>query len=40
MDENEFSVIFKDVAEIRLISETVSLIRKRMKNARKKEDMN
>ena len=32
MDENEFSVIFKDVAEIRLILETVSLTRKRMKN--------
>ena len=32
MDENEFSVIFKDVAEIRPISETVSLTRKRMKN--------
>ena len=32
MDENEFSVIFKDVAEIQPISETVSLTRKRMKN--------
>ena len=32
MDENEFSVNFKDVAEIRPISETVSLIRKTIKN--------
>ena len=37
MDENEFSVIFKDVTEIRLISETVSSIRKTMKNERKKK---
>ena len=38
MDENEFSMIFKDVTEIRLISETVSSIRKTMKNERKKEE--
>ena len=38
MDENEFSGIVKDVTEIRLISETVSAIRKTMKNERKKEE--